>query len=155
MVPAIPANGEGMRGEKGHLPYLLGQAHGAVRAGLERSFADLKVTVPQFAALTMVDAYGGLSCADLARLTNLTAQTINPILKRLEESGLISKSADPVHGRIIRLFITPAGHRLRRKCRARADRLESRLAAGLGKDEEKALRKWLVQVAADLNKYKK
>src|SRR5206468_932145 len=44
------------------------------------------------------------SSADVARLTNLTAQTINPIVNRLEASGLITKTADPVHGRIIRLF---------------------------------------------------
>ena len=35
----VPSTGEGMRGENGHLPYLLAQANGAVRLALERAFS--------------------------------------------------------------------------------------------------------------------
>jgi len=57
----VPAPGEGKRGEQGYLGYLLRQAHAAVRLTMERTLADLGVTPPQFAVLTMLNAYPGLS----------------------------------------------------------------------------------------------
>jgi hypothetical protein len=71
----VPAPGEGKRGEQGYLGYLLRQAHAAVRLKMERTLADLGVTSPQFAVLTMLNAYPGLSGADVARLTFLTPST--------------------------------------------------------------------------------
>src|SRR6185437_2839964 len=66
-----PRPGFGKRGENGHLGYLLRQAQGAARLTLERALADLKVTPPQFAVLTMLKAYPGLSGADVARVALL------------------------------------------------------------------------------------
>jgi hypothetical protein len=63
-----PPPGQGKRGEQGNLAYLLRQAQAATRLTLERSLADLGVTPPRFAVLTMLKAYPGLSCADLARV---------------------------------------------------------------------------------------
>jgi DNA-binding MarR family transcriptional regulator len=148
---AVPATGEGMRGERGHLPYLLAQANGAVRLALERAFADLDVTLPQFSVLTMVHAYPGVSGAELARLTLLTAQTINLIVKNLERDGLIVKTPDDVHGRIIRIEITEKGRQLRQKCRARADRMEKLLENDLSEAEQRTIRKWLVRVTQSLH----
>jgi DNA-binding MarR family transcriptional regulator len=152
-VPArpVPAAGEGMRGEKGHLPYLLAQANGAVRLALERAFADLNVTLPQFSVLTMIHAYPGASGADLARLTLLTPQTINLIVKNLERDGLIVKTPDDVHGRVIRIDITDKGRQLRQKCRSRADQMEKRLEESLSDAEQRTVRKWLVRVTQSLH----
>ena len=83
--PAIPPIEEGKRGPQGHLGYLVRQANVAVRAALERALADTGATTPQFAVLTMIVAYPGISGADLARLTFLTPQTINVIVRNLFE----------------------------------------------------------------------
>ncbi|MGL6468642.1 hypothetical protein ACSZNP_15270 [Aeromonas hydrophila] len=68
--PCPPRRGK--RGEAGHLGYLLRQAAAAQRLRMERALADLPITAPQFALLTMLDAYPGSSNAELARLTLLT-----------------------------------------------------------------------------------
>ena len=104
--PAVPRPGEGKRGPEGHLGYLVRQANSAVRAAMEKALADLKVTPPQFAVLTMIVSYPGLSGADLARLTFLTPQTINVIVRNLERAGAIEKSAHASHGRILQLTAT-------------------------------------------------
>ena len=65
--PTVPRPGEGKRGPEGHLGYLVRQANSAVRAAMEKVLADLEVTPPQFAVLTMIVSYPGLSGADLAR----------------------------------------------------------------------------------------
>ena len=151
MSRKVPSTGEGMRGEQGHLPYLLAQANAAVRLTLERAFADLDVTLPQFSVLTMIHAYPGASGADLARLTLLTPQTINLIVKNLERDGSIAKTPDPVHGRIIRIELTEKGRQLRLKCRTRAERMERQLANDLSEAEARTIRRWLVRVSQSLH----
>ncbi len=147
---AVPRPGEGKRGPEGHLGYLVRQANVAVRAAMEKALAGLDVTPPQFAVLTMIAAYPGASGADLARLTFLTPQTINVIVGNLEKAGAIEKSAHAVHGRILQLTATPKGLALLRRCRARVNEIEERLAGLVGRDEERVVRQWLSAVAETL-----
>lgn len=146
----VPAPGEGKRGEQGYLGYLLRQAHAAVRLKMERTLADLGVTSPQFAVLTMLNAYPGLSGADVARLTFLTPQTVGVIIRNLERDGAIAMTPHPVHGRIQQWTLTPRGSTLLRTCRERVIRLEKRLANGLDAKAEASIRRWLANVATEL-----
>jgi len=145
-----PGPGEGKRGEQGYLGYLLRQAHAAVRLTMERALADLGVTTPQFAVLTMLKAYPGLSGADVARLTFLTAQTVGVIIRNLERDGAIKKTPHPVHGRILQWTLTPRGTALLAECRSRVQAVERRLAAGLDAKAETTIRRWLAGIAAEL-----
>jgi len=147
--PAIPRPGEGKRGEAGYFGYLLRQASAAYRLRMERALADLQVTPPQFAALTMVAAYPGLSSADLARLAVLTPQTVSVIVANLERAGSVVRRPHPVHGRIQTLEITDGGRALLARCRERVQVLERQLAAGLTPAEEAVIRRWLAAVAAE------
>jgi DNA-binding MarR family transcriptional regulator len=149
---AIPRPGEGKRGPEGHLAYLVRQANVALRAAMEKALADLDVTVPQFAVLTMIAAYPSVSGADLARLTFLTPQTINVIVRNLENAGAIEKSAHAVHGRILQLAVTAKGQALLRRCRSRVHAIEDRIAALVGRDDERVIRRWLSAVAETLGK---
>jgi DNA-binding MarR family transcriptional regulator len=145
-----PLPGHGKRGEKGHLAYLLRQAQAATRLTLERALADLGVTPPQFAVLTMLRAYPGLSGADMARVALLTPQTVGVIIRNLERDGAIRKTPHPVYRRVLQWTLTRRGGTLLDKCRRRATALERRLVAGLGKKSEVTVRRWLSKIAADL-----
>jgi DNA-binding MarR family transcriptional regulator len=149
-LPAIPRPGEAKRGPEGHLGYLLRQASAAFRGAMDRVLGELGVTTPQFTVLTMIAAYPGLSGADLARLSFLTPQTINVIVRNLERDGAIKKTAHATHGRILRLHATAKGQALLKRCRARVAAVEAEVAALLGKDEERAVRRWLSAVAEKL-----
>ncbi len=146
---AVPAPGEGKRGEDGHLGYLLRQAAAAFRSRMERALADLGVTAPQFVVLTMTAAYPGLSNADLPRLSLLTPQTVSVIVANLKRSGLLASRPHAVHGRIRHLAVTKAGAAVLARCKARVAVLEQDIAAGLSPVAERALRRWLVRVATD------
>ncbi|WP_442869198.1 MarR family winged helix-turn-helix transcriptional regulator [Bradyrhizobium sp. CCBAU 45384] len=146
----VPAPGEGKRGEQGYLGYLLRQAHAAVRLKMERTLADLGVTSPQFAVLTMLNAYPGLSGADVARLTFLTPQTVGVIIRNLERDGAIVMTPHPVHGRIQQWTLTPRGSTLLKACRERVIGLEKRLAGSLDAKAEASVRRWLANVATEL-----
>lgn len=143
----IPEPGEGKRGEDGHLGYLLRQAAGAFRHQMERTLADLDVTPPQFAVMTMLSAYPGISNADIARLAVLTPQTVSVIIANLERAGSIRRVPHSVHGRILKIELTAEGGELLKTCRERVEGLERWLAEGMSEAEEGVVRAWLVRVA--------
>jgi DNA-binding MarR family transcriptional regulator len=145
--PLIPPVGEGKRGENGYLGYLLRQAAGAYRHRVERALADLRVTPPQFSVLTMLAAYPGISNADLARLALLTPQTVSTIVANLERAGAIVRQPHRYHGRIQQIDLSETGKSLLATCRERVHGMEQKLTDGLSREEESALRKWLVRVA--------
>jgi DNA-binding MarR family transcriptional regulator len=145
-----PPPGQGKRGEKGRLAYLLRQAQAATRLTMERQLADLGVTPPQFVVLTMLRAYPGLSGADLARVALLTPQTVGVIIRNLERDGSIRKSAHPVHGRVLMWTLTRRGGTVLDKCRRHVQALERRLMAGLSAKARATVRRWLSKIAADL-----
>lgn len=146
-----PAPGEAKRGEKGYLGYLLRQAQAATRLTLERALGGLGVTPPQFAVLTMLRAYPGLSGADLARVAVLTPQTVGVIIRNLERDGAIKKEPHPVHGRVLQWTLTRRGATLLSKCRRHAMALERRLQSGLSGKSQLLVRRWLSKIAADLH----
>lgn len=146
----LPPPGHGKRGERGHLAYLLRQAQAATRLKMERTLADISVTPPQFAVLTMLKAYPGLSGADLARVAVLTPQTVGVIIRNLERDGAIRKTPHPVHGRVLQWTLTRRGTILLQQCRRRVVALERRLVAGLGKAAEATIRRWLSRIAAEM-----
>lgn len=147
---AIPHPGEGKRGTEGYIGYLLRQAAGAARLATERALADLGVTPPQFMVLTMLEAYPGASGADVARLAQLTPQTVNLIIRNLERTGAVAKTAHPGHGRVLQLSVTESGRTLLAACKTRAGAVNQRLSAGLSPADEAVVRAWLVRVAVEL-----
>jgi DNA-binding MarR family transcriptional regulator len=153
--PAIvpPPPGQGKRGEQGYLAYLLRQAHAATRLAMERALADVGVTPPQFVVLTMLRAYPGLSGAELARVAWLTPQTVGVIIRNLERSGAIRKTAHPVHGRVLQWTLTRRGAALLAKCRRHAKALERRLMTGLSAKAQVTVRRWLSKIATDLQEH--
>lgn len=145
--PAIPAAGEGKRGEGGYLGYLLRQAAHAYRQRQERALADLPLTPPQFTVLTMLNASPGASGADLARLALLTPQTVNVIVRNLLKAGLLARAPDATHGRILNLRFTESGRRTLTAARSRVMALEDELSHGLDAGKEADLRRWLAGLA--------
>ena len=145
-----PPPGQGKRGEQGYLAYLLRQAQAAARLAMERALADLGVTPPQFVVLTMLRAYPGLSGADLARVALLTPQTVGVIIRNLERDGAIGKAPHPIHGRVLQWRLTRRGETRLHKCRQRALGIERRLMAGLPKQAQATIRRWLARIATDL-----
>jgi DNA-binding MarR family transcriptional regulator len=145
-----PSPGEGKRGERGYLAYLLRQAQAATRLTMERVLAELGVTPPQFIVLTMLKAYPGLSGADVARVALLTPQTVGVIIRNLERDGAIRKTPHPIHGRVLQWTVTRRGMVLLGKCRRPAKALERRLTAGLGTRTQATVRRWLSKIATDL-----
>jgi DNA-binding MarR family transcriptional regulator len=149
-TPVLPAAGEGKRGAQGHIAYLLRQAQAAVRQALDARLAAAGVTTPQFVVLNLLDAYPGASGAELARVAQLTPQTLNLVVRKLERDGLIGRTEHETHGRVLRMALTPVGRKRLRQCKELADGVERRLVASLDAGSERRLRRWLAEVATSL-----
>jgi DNA-binding MarR family transcriptional regulator len=144
-----PPPGQGKRGERGHLAYLLRQAQAAARLTIERALAELGVTSPQFVVLTMLKAYPGLSGANLARVALLTPQTVGVIIRNLERDGAIRKTPHPIHGRVLQWTLTRRGATLLDQCRRHVNAVERRLSAGLSAKAQVTVRRWLAGIASE------
>jgi DNA-binding MarR family transcriptional regulator len=144
----VPRPGEGKRGPAGHIGYLLRQAQAVHRLRMDHALAELGLTPPQFAVLTMLRAYPGISNADLARLSFLTPQTVCVIVANLEKRGAITRRPHAVHGRIQHLDVTDTGQSLLAAARERVQKVERWLLDGLTPTQERAVRHWLADLAA-------
>ncbi len=120
--------------------YLIGRLHRLVRLRLAESISPLGLTVQQYTVLAVLGARGQLSNAQLAERSFVTPQTANEMVKAMEDRGWIERSADPSHGRIIHLRLTPDGQEVLSRAHAAAARFETGLLAELApRDRERFL----------------
>jgi DNA-binding MarR family transcriptional regulator len=144
-----PEAGQAKRGEQGHLGYLLRQAAHAFRMRVEHQLQELSLTQPQFAVLTMLAAYPGLSNADIARLAMLTPQTISVTVANLLKAGLVQRRPHQIHGRIQHIELTETGQQTLDAAKLRVYAFEASLQEGFSDAEQAAIRRWLVALATD------
>jgi DNA-binding MarR family transcriptional regulator len=142
----------GLPGETGEIAALLRQAASAHRLAEERLLADLGVTPPQLAALTLIGANPGFLAADLARRAKLTPQTVSLIVANLRRAGLVreEEGAASAASRARPLALTPKGESILRMGRERVEAASARLVEGMRSKRERALRRWLAAVIAGL-----
>jgi DNA-binding MarR family transcriptional regulator len=91
--------------------YLFKVVQTALRDVMDSALADLEISTPEYAALTVVDRLPDISKADLARHCFVRPQSMTRMLAHMIETGLIIRSAHPRHGRILQTRLTDEGSR--------------------------------------------
>ncbi len=130
--------------------YLLKVAQNALRVQMDEAMRPLGITAPQYAVLTAIEREPGISSATLARAAFVTPQTMQGIVANLERQGLLARSADPTHGRILRAALTDDGRRAVAAAHQRVDAVERRMLEGLDEGQTAALAATLARCAANL-----
>ncbi|GAA1926753.1 MarR family transcriptional regulator [Streptantibioticus ferralitis] len=92
-----------------HVGYRLKRAAAALRGAMDKALREHGLTVPQYACLELLDQQPGLSNAELARGTFVTRQSMNVVLRGLQDAGLISRPATTDHGRALPAHLTAEG----------------------------------------------
>nr|WSY52366.1 MarR family transcriptional regulator [Streptomyces sp. NBC_00886] len=92
------------------LGYRLKRAAAALRSTMDKALREYGLTVPQYACLELLDQHPGLSNAELARGTFVTRQSMNVVLRGLQDTGLITRPATTDHGRALPAHLTEEGH---------------------------------------------
>lgn len=121
-----------------------GSATAGVAAG------EHELAGPQIAALLALDQDAGLSSAELARRSLVSAQSMNEVVLELERRKLLVRAADPANARILRSTLTPAGRKAVRAWRKRIAALEAQLLEGLTPAQAREFRATIDKCARNL-----
>lgn len=89
------------------LSHDLNQLVHELRLRINVALAPLELTSPKYAVLSVLEAQGAMTNADLARECAVTAQTMNRIMKDLEASGFVSKTSDVSNNLKLPFSLTP------------------------------------------------
>ena len=101
------------------LIFLIGQARQRLYTRLDKALKDhAGVTTAQAGALFCLTRNDGCLLLDLTRGLMLDKSAITRMAERLEKKALIERRPCPQDGRAVRVFLTPAGRRAERRCRA-------------------------------------
>jgi DNA-binding MarR family transcriptional regulator len=113
---------------------------GLLRRRLRQAPVAGELTLPETAALARLDRGGPATSAALARLEQISPQSMGATLGALEARGLIERRPDPQDGRSAVMSLTGAGlQTLRDRRNARAEQLARALAAGFTPEELRQL----------------
>jgi len=117
--------------------------------------AELRLTYPQYIVMLVLWQEDGLTVRALGKQLHLNSGTLTPMLKRMEQAGLVRRSRDKKDERLVRTELTQAG----RDLRARAQHIPCTVAEAIGlptdklaqiKDELQGIRQSLEAGAAIL-----
>ncbi|MFB7655944.1 MULTISPECIES: MarR family winged helix-turn-helix transcriptional regulator [unclassified Streptomyces] len=117
------------------LLYLVKRTELAVRARLEEVLKPAGITALQYTALTVLERHDGISAAQLARDSFVTAQSMADMIRALESRALIRREPNPANRRERLILLTDSGRRLLAEFAEPARALEERMVADLDTDE--------------------
>ena len=137
------------------LGYLIKRAQQSMRSLMDQELQEARLTTPQYAALSVLEAHQGLSNAELARRCFLTPQTMHKIVTGLEEKGLVRREPDPDHGRKINTLLTENGHEVLAKGHQIVKDIERKMTSELSDEQIKKTKQHLKTCIHSLNQYQK
>lgn len=129
-----------------NLGYLFRLAHQRFRALLEDELEDVGLSAQEYAILSVFETRAELSTSELARVTQVTRQTMHPVILRLESAGLLERRAR--NQRVVLLRPTKQGRDALRAATRRIRVVERSAFAGLSHKDEVTVRAWLARLAA-------
>jgi DNA-binding MarR family transcriptional regulator len=111
--------------------YALKQAASALRAATDAALRPLDLTVSQYACLELLGQRPGLSNAELARSAFVTRQSMNLVLRGLQDRGLLTRPVTAAHGRVLPAQLTATGRKQLRAASRAVRRVEARMLSSM------------------------
>jgi len=119
--------------------YLLAKVSTAFRNSLERRMGEIGLHGGQIFVLFELWQQDGLRQIDIAKRLNLSAPTVNKMLKGLIEVNLVTRSRLDDDARSTRIFITDRAFAMREEIEAQWLELEENVLSGLTETERLVL----------------
>jgi DNA-binding MarR family transcriptional regulator len=130
-----------------NLGYLFRLAYQRFRAALNEALEDLGLSAQEYVILSVFETRPELSTAELARITQVTRQTMHTTVLALEAAGLLERR--PKNQRVVLVRPTKRGHRALSAATGRVRAVEQSALAGLSSGDERVVRTWLANVAKE------
>lgn len=128
------------------LGFLLYRVMAALRPQVAAELKPLGLGLPEFVCLRILAARPGLTSAELARGTNVSAQAANQVLLALENRGALARSASTPAGRAMPAQLTRSGKTLLKRADAAVKVAEQQVLGHLSADERNQLKELLYAV---------
>ncbi|MEU4330908.1 MarR family winged helix-turn-helix transcriptional regulator [Nonomuraea dietziae] len=128
--------------------YVLKQVQASLHTAMDEVLRPLGLTVAQYACLELLGQHSGLSNSELARRAFVTRQSMNLVLRRLQERGLLTRPAHAPHGRALPTELTRAGQSTLREASVAVRAVEQQLFSPLSQAQQRRLREDLAACAA-------
>jgi DNA-binding MarR family transcriptional regulator len=110
----------------------------------------MEISFPHFMVLKTLAQEPGLSGAQLARRTSVTAQSMNGLLRGMESTGMIVREKHPENRRTDAWFMTRSGLRQVTEAGEIADEIINRMLAAISKADATRLAELLNECATAL-----
>ena len=108
--------------------------------------AGVQLSQTELRFLGVVAEHGPLPVTELGAILHLSQPTASRTLRRLEDEGLVSRSADDADARVARFEVTPDGRQVRDRFEAHMAVQMERALAGLSATKQKQLADLLEQL---------
>src|SRR3954462_12951525 len=129
-----------------NLGYLFRLAHQRFRTDLEQALEAFGLTSQEYGILSVFETRSELSTSELARISQVTRQTMHTAVLSLERSGLVERRAK--NRRVVLVGATQRGRERLAAATERVRELERAALAGLTRVEQRAVCKWLATMAS-------
>lgn len=129
-----------------NLGYLFRLAHQRFRATLEAALQGSGLSAQEYVILSVFETRTELSTSELARVTQVTRQTMHTAVLALETAGLLERRQK--NQRVVLVRPTARGRETLKTATDRVREVERTALADLGPHDERAVRSWLANVAA-------
>jgi DNA-binding MarR family transcriptional regulator len=128
------------------LGYLFRLAYQRFRALLDSELEDIGLSAQDYGILSLFGTRAELSTSELARISQVTRQTMHTSVLSLEAAGLVERSAR--NQRVVLVRPTTRGRQCLETATRRVRVAEHAALADLSREDERTIREWLASVAA-------
>jgi DNA-binding MarR family transcriptional regulator len=128
------------------LGYLFRLAHQRFRALLDSELEDLGLSAQEYGILSVFETRPELSASELARISQVTRQTMHTSVLSLVAAGLVERSAR--NQRVVLVRLTKRGRERLETAMRRVRAVEHAALADLSREDERTVRAWLASLAA-------
>jgi MarR family transcriptional regulator for hemolysin len=132
------------------LPFEIAETAHAMRKAFDRRAATLGVTRAQWKVLFRLSRMPGLRQVELADMLDVEPITLSRIVDRLEDIGLVERTADPADRRAWRLQVTQKAEPLIKKLKSLAEVLMDEAFEGLTPEDLALVREKLARIRENL-----
>ncbi|TQC43321.1 MarR family transcriptional regulator [Rhodococcus sp. WS4] len=129
-----------------NLGYLFRLANQRFRALLDEALEDLDMSAQEYGILSVFETRSELSTSELARISQVTRQTMHTSILALEAAGLLERRAR--NPRVVLVRPTKRGRRCLELATSRVRTAERAALVGLSHQDEQTVRAWLADLAA-------
>ena len=129
-----------------NLGYLFRLAHQHFRARLDSELEDLGLSAQDYGILSVFETRPQVSTSELARISQVTRQTMHASILSLEAAGLVERSAR--NQRVVLVRPTTRGRECLETATRRVRAVEHAALADLSREDERTVRAWLAGLAA-------